>query len=92
MIENFAVHDISCYKDHCATEFSIRVRQNSHGNINDKSHVSVQNDCEIDSFKLIRADNTDELVSRMVSNQNFSDTLAELDRNLKQGTATLKMF
>ena len=25
LIENFAVHDISCYSDHCAIEFSIRV-------------------------------------------------------------------
>ena len=58
LIENFAVHHISCYSDNCATEFSIRVRQNSSGNINNKSYVSVQNDCEIDSFKLIRADNT----------------------------------
>ena len=86
LMENFAVHDISCYSDHCAIEFSILVRQNSCGNTNDKSYVSVQNDCEIDSFKLIRADK----VSRMVSNQLFSDTLVELDRNLKEGTATPK--
>ena len=42
-------------------------------------------DCRDDSFKLIKSEKTDELVSNMVNDAKLLETLIELDKNLKEG-------
>ena len=42
-------------------------------------------DCGDDSFKLIKSEKTDELVSSMVNDAKLSENLIELDKNLKEG-------
>ena len=46
---------------------------------------TVNVDCGDDSFKLIKSKQTDELASSMVNDAKLSETLTELDKNLKEG-------
>ena len=83
-LENFAVHDVSCKSDHCPIEFSIRTQENTCLN-RDASVETMNVDCGDDSFKLIKSEKTDELVSSMVNDAKLSENLIELDKNLKEG-------
>ena len=84
LLENFAVHDVSCKSDHCPIEFSICTEENI--SLNRDASVETMNvDCGDDSFKLIKSEKTDELVSSMVNDAKLSENLIELDKNLKEG-------
>ena len=84
LLGNFAVHDVSCKSDHCPIEFSICTEENI--SLNRDASVETMNvDCGDDSFKLIKSEKTDELVSSMVNDAKLSENLIELDKNLKEG-------
>ena len=84
LLENFAVHDVSSKSDHCPIEFSIRTQEDT--SLNRNASVETMNvDCGDDSFKLIKSEKTDELVSSMVNDAKLSENLIELDKNLKEG-------
>ena len=78
------MHDVSCKSDHCPIEFSIHTQENS--SLNRDASVETMNvDCGDDSFKLIKSEKTEELVSSMVNDAKSSENLIELDKNLKEG-------
>ena len=89
LLENFAVHDISCKSDHCPIEFSIRIQEDTC--LNRDVSIEIMNDeSGDDSFKLIKSEKTDELVSSMVNDVKLSEILIELDKNLKEGNISRK--
>ena len=55
LLENFAVHDISCESDHCPIEFSIRIQEDTC--LNRDVSIEIMNDeSGDDSFKLIKSE------------------------------------
>ena len=89
LVENFAVHDVSSNSDHSPIEFSIRTQEDTCLN-RDVSIETMNDESGVDSFRVIKSKKTDELVLSMVNDVKLSETLKELDKNLKESNLSPK--
>ena len=75
------MHDISDLSDHCAIAFSINAQ------IREKEEIKLDSsDKGKDEFKLIRSDNTDEILNQLVSKKELSESYVDLNTELEKDT------
>ena len=86
LIEDFRVCDISCYSDHCPIEFSIRTHDNNHKNASEET--IVQDQSNKDQFKFVKTNETNDILLRLVFDENLTKHFDELSKNLKERKTT----
>ena len=84
------MHDISQYSDHCAIEFSLKPQEKEvQSNTPDEQKSLHKTDDRDVKYKLINtknpAENSDELLLNLVSDDTFSSLCYNVDKKMKEG-------